>query len=379
MGSLPPDETGSKEEQNDNLPGFGPGGATGDQIDGYEAVLNEIAAELDNVRRQVARAVNSAMTSTYWEIGRRIVELEQRGQTRSELYGRQILDRLSADLSKRFGRGFSRPSLYRFRAFYLMKDIVSTPLRQSFPLSWSHYLLLMAVHDPSARAFYEDATIRHSWSRKKLDRQISTNSYERMQLSKNKAAYLKKIGTTMPDDAVSAEAEIKDHFVTEFLDLKDDYSESDLEQALINDLENFLLELGNDFTFWARQKPCRIGDDLFRVDLVFYHRRLRCLVLIDLKIDKLSHADVGQMNLYVNYAKEHWTNPDENHPVGLILCAAKSEAVAKYALANLPHIKAREYQHTLPDPQLLEDRLRHSRQLLLELGKRGKLDEGASK
>lgn len=259
-----------------------------------------------------------------------------------------------------------------------MKKIVSTPVRQSFPLSWSHYLLLMSVQDSEAQAFYEDATIRHGWSRKTLDRQISTNSFERMQLSKNKSEYLRKIGTTMPEDAVSAEAEIKDHFITEFLDLKDEYSESELEQALISDLESFLLELGNDFTFWGRQKPCRIGDELYRVDLVFYHRRLRCLVLIDLKIDKLSHNDVGQMNLYVNYAKEHWTNEDENHPVGLILCAAKNEAVAQYALANLPYIKAREYQRTLPDIHLLEERLRHSRQLLLELGKRQKLDEGSS-
>jgi hypothetical protein len=173
-----------------------------------------------------------------------------------------------------------------------------------------------------------------------------------------------KAKKSLPQDTISAEAAIKDPVVLEFLGLKDEYSESDLEAGLIGDLETFLLELGTDFAFIGRQRRLLVGTVWYRVDLLFFHRRLRCLVIIDLKIGELTHSDVGQMNLYTNYAKKHWTNPDENDPVGLILCAGRNAAVAEYALENLPHIKAAEYIRQLPDKKLLEDKLASSRSLL---------------
>ena len=165
---------------------------------------------------------------------------------------------------------------------------------------------------------------------------------------------LRKGAQPRPEDGTTAEEEIKDPFVLEFLDLKDEYSESDLEEALVRRLEDFLLELGGDFTFVGRQRRLRVGDEWFRVDLVFYHRRLRCLVIVDLKLGKFGHADAGQMHLYLNYAREHWTHPEENPPVGLILCASKNEAVAHYALDSLPNtVLAAEYRMALPDEAAL--------------------------
>ncbi|HEY0323469.1 MAG TPA: DUF1016 domain-containing protein [Pyrinomonadaceae bacterium] len=184
---------------------------------------------------------------------------------------------------------------------------------------------------------------------------------------------LRKGATPRADDVVTPEEEIKDPFVLEFLGLKDEYSESNLEEALITKLENFLLELGGDFTFAGRQRRLRIGNEWYRVDLVFFHRRLRCLVVIDLKIGKFTHADAGQMHLYLNYAREHWTLPDENPPVGLILCAEKDNAVAHYALEGLPNkILAAEYRTALPDEETLVKELQETRRRLkLGSGRKG--------
>jgi predicted nuclease of restriction endonuclease-like (RecB) superfamily len=192
---------------------------------------------------------------------------------------------------------------------------------------------------------------------RQLDRQISTLFYERTALSRNKAALLRKGQRKRLEDRVTPEEEIKDPLVLEFLGLKDEYSESTLEEALILHLEHFLLELGTDFAFVARQKRLRVGDEWYRIDLVFFHRRLRCLILIDLKTGKFTHADAGQMNLYLNYAREHWTHPGENPPVGLILCAEGDEAVAHYALGNLRNkVLAGEYRLALPaEKQLVEE------------------------
>ena len=174
-------------------------------------------------------------------------------------------------------------------------------------------------------------------------------------------------GRARPGDSVPPEEEIKDPFVLEFLDLKDEYSESDLEEALIRHLESFLLELGGDFCFIARQRRLRIGDEWYRVDLLFFHRRLRCLVVIDLKIGKFTHADAGQMHLCLNYAREHWVRREENPPVGLILCAQKNEAVARYALEGLPNkVMASEYRTTLPDEELLASEIERTRTMLVE-------------
>jgi predicted nuclease of restriction endonuclease-like (RecB) superfamily len=245
-----------------------------------------------------------------------------------------------------------------------------TGLAQAFPLSWSHYTRLLSVKIPEARRFYETEAVRGGWSVRQLDRQISTLFYERTALSKDKAAMLIKGAKPKPEDIVTPEEEIKDPVILEFLGLKDEYSESQLEAALILHLENFLLELGNDFTFVGRQKRIRIGDTWYRMDLLFYHRRLRCLVIIDLKVGKFTHADAGQMNLYLNYAHEHLTLPDEKPPVGLILCSEHDKAAAHYALGNmLNKVMAAEYHLSLPDPKKLAEEIEKTRQLLQRMPK----------
>jgi predicted nuclease of restriction endonuclease-like (RecB) superfamily len=238
-------------------------------------------------------------------------------------------------------------------------------IARHFPLPWSAYVRLLSVADADARDFYEAEALRSGWSVRQLDRQIATKFYERTLLSRNKAAMLVKGGKPLPKDAVTPEAEIKDPFVLEFLDLKDEYSETDLEDALITNLERFLLELGGDFAFIARQRRLRVGDEWYRVDLLFFHRRLRCLVVIDLKVGKFTHADAGQMHLYLNYARENWTQPGENPPVGLILCAEKDSAVARYALEGLPNkVLAAEYKLVLPDADALAQEVARTRKML---------------
>jgi predicted nuclease of restriction endonuclease-like (RecB) superfamily len=223
----------------------------------------------------------------------------------------------------------------------------------------------MTVRSEQARSFYEAEALRGGWSVRQLDRQIGSQFYERTALSRNKAAMLRKGNEARLEDAVSPEEESKDPFVLEFLGLRDEYSESDLEEALISQLENFLLELGGDFAFVGRQRRLRVGDEWYRVDLLFFHRRLRCLVVIDLKLGKLTHTDAGQMHLYLNYAREHWTNPGENPPVGLILCAQRDAAVAHYALEGLPNkVLAAEYRTTLPDEEVLAAEVERTRKYL---------------
>ena len=357
----------------------------------YVPLLEEITQLLEASRQQAARSVNAILTATYWEIGRRIVEFEQGGESRAE-YGASLMERLSEDLSCRFGRGFSVDNLESMRLFYLayppsrISETVSrksdhkakseTPSRiftlpeltSAFPLSWSHYVLLVKrSRSEEARIFYETEALRGGWSVRQLERQINSQFYERTALSKNKAAMLKKGARAKPEDRISPEEEIKNHYILEFLGLKDEYSETELEGALIRHLEFFLLELGGDFTFVARQKRLRIGGEWYRVDLMFFHRGLRCLVLIDLKLGKFTHADAGQMHLYLNYARENWTLDNENPPVGLILCAYRDTAVAKYALEGLPNkVMAAEYRTTLPDEKLIAAELERARRLLDE-------------
>lgn len=207
--------------------------------------------------------------------------------------------------------------------------------------------------------------MRGGWSWRQLDRQISSQFYERTALSRNKAAMLRKGAKPDPDEMISPETELKDPYILEFLRLKDEYSEGDLEEALALHLEQFLRELGNDFAFVGRQHRLRIGHEWYRVDLLFFHRRLQCLVVIDLKVGKFTHADAGQMHMYLNYAREHWTNPHENPPVGLILCAEKDAAVAKYALEGLPNkVLAAEYKLVLPNEKMLVAELKRTRRIL---------------
>ncbi|MDQ2919966.1 MAG: PDDEXK nuclease domain-containing protein [Verrucomicrobiota bacterium] len=361
---------------------------------GYDAVLGGLVALLESARRSSARAVNRFMTATYWEVGRRIVEGEQGGEMRAE-YGKALLERLSADLTKRFGRGFSRQNLHNFRQFFLtFPEIRQTasgelaaekrqtasgelnrrddtmiaalkPAMSRFQLPWSSYVRLLALRNDKARQFYEAEALRCGWTVRQLDRQISSQFYERTALSRNKAAMLRGSDQTQPGDDLSPEEEIKDPFVLEFLGLKDEYSESELEEALIRHLESFLIELGGDFAFIARQRRLRVGDEWYRVHLLFFHRKLRCLVVIDLKLGKFTHADAGQMHMYLNYAREHWTNEHENPPVGLILCTQKDDAVARYSLEGLPNkVVAREYLTALPEEEILAEEIEKTRKQL---------------
>lgn len=341
----------------------------------YGDLVGGIAGVLEAARRASARAVNAVMTATYWEIGRRIVEYEQGGKERAE-YGEAVLTRLSDDLTSRYGRGFGVVNLSQMKKFYLFwpaNPILQTPSEESdfarivarFPLPWSAYVRLLAVKNKNARTFYETEALRAGWSVRQLDRQIQSQFYERTALSRNKAAMLTKGARPQPGDMMSPEEEVKDPYVLEFLDLRDEYSETDLEAALIRHLETFLLELGGDFCFVGRQRRLRIGDQWYRVDLVFYHRRLHCLVLIDLKLGRFTHADAGQMHAYLGYAAGHWTRADENPPVGLILCAEKDEALARYALGNLPNkVLAAEYRTVLPDEKLIAADLQKTRRML---------------
>lgn len=342
---------------------------------GYAGIHSSIVELLDTARQAAARSVNTLMTASYWEIGRRIVEAEQQGKRRAS-YGEQLMERLSADLTAQFGRGFGVNNLENMRRFFLtyprfpISQTVSgkldlSELAQVFALPWSAYARLLTIKDDHARQFYETEALRGGWSIRQLDRQINSQFYERTALSKNKAAMLVKGAVPKPGDAVTPDDAIKDPYVLEFLDLKDEYSESDLEQALIQRLEDFLLELGDGFTFIGRQRRLRIDRTWYRVDLLLFHRRLRCLVIIDLKLGELTHADVGQMHLYCNYAKEHWTLADENPPVGLILCADKGHTLARYALDGLPNkVMAANYRMVLPDAKLLQKELENTRRLI---------------
>lgn len=372
---------------------------------GYTRLLGDIDHLIATARSLSARAVNAVMTATYWDAGRQIVEFEQGGKSRAA-YGAALLERLSSDLTAKHGRGFSVDNLERFRLLYLRfpvagksatplrisespirisgpsasdPKISATPLRKSepvvlawietlaarLPLSWSHYTRLLRVKSDEAFAFYHAEALRGGWNIKQLERQISSLFYERAMLSKNKAAILTKGAMALPRDAATPDEEVRDPLILEFLNLRDEYSESDLEDALIRHLETFLMELGSDFAFIGRQRRLRIGSEWYRVDLLFFHRRLRCLVVIDLKLGKFTHADAGQMHLYLNYAREHWTHKGENPPVGLILCAEKDEAVAKYALENLgSKVLAREYQMLLPNEKLLAAELEKTRHQL---------------
>ena len=361
------------------------------QVDRYDEILADVATLLEDARHAAARSVNAVMTATYWAIGGRVVEHEQLGEERAG-YGEALIIRLSKDLTERFGRGFGRRNLFQMRAFYLAyrekvqtasalspssvaTERVQTPsalstsmlteLASRFPLPWSHYVRLLSVANPEARTFYEAEAIRGGWTVRQLTRQIDSQFYERALLSKNKATLLRKGSKPRPEDAVTPEEEVKDPYVLEFLNLKDEYSESELEAALIEKLEGFLLELGGDFAFVGRQRRLRVDDEWYRVDLLFFHRRLRCLVIIDLKLGKFTHADAGQMHMYCNYAREHWTLEGENPPVGLILCAKKGAAVAHYALDGLPNkVLAAEYRTALPDEKTLAAELERTRKLI---------------
>ena len=353
----------------------------------YEILVADLGRLLEAARHSASRAINAVITTTYWDVGRQIVEFEQGGKRRAG-YGEELLLRLATDLSRRFGRGFSLSNLKNFRTFFLDWPksqtvsgesgashesrkgqtpsglFIATP-KAEFPLPWSHYVRLMTVKTEPARRFYEAEALRGGWTVRQLDRQIASLFYERTALSRDKAAMLRKGAKPQPEDRVDADGAMKEPFMLEFMNLKDEYSESDLEEALLKHLERFLLELGNDFAFVCRQRRLSIGGEWLRVDLLFFHRRLRCLVVIDLKIGKFTHADAGQMHTYLNYAREHWMQEGENPPVGLILCSERDDALAKYALDGLPNkVLAREYRLALPNEKQLVAEIEQTRQII---------------
>ncbi|MBI3752863.1 MAG: DUF1016 domain-containing protein [Deltaproteobacteria bacterium] len=355
----------------------------------YSTLITDLASLIEQGRKTAVRYVNTALVATYWLMGKRIVEHEQKGQERAE-YGETTLRRLSEDLTKRFDKGFSFPQLKNIRQFYLAyqkkgytvssqfnkieksytlsgQSEISHTLSAKFPLSWSHYCLLMRLDEPFQREFYESECINGNWSVRQLDRQIQSMLYERTALSKRKLSVIARAHEK--PILLKPEDEIKDPYILEFLGLKDEYSESQLEDALIHHLEHFLLELGNGFTFVARQKRITLEGSHYRLDLLFYHRTLRCLVAIDLKIGEFTHADAGQMNLYINYLQDKEKLSEENDPVGLILCTGKKKTVVEYALGGMNNrIFASKYRLQLPDTEVLKTEIEHERQRLAEMG-----------
>lgn len=326
---------------------------------------------LDQARQNVVQIINNTMAMTYFEIGKMIVEEEQDGKEKAE-YGKQILSELSERLVSEFGKGFSETNLKQMRYFYLTYSIrqtvpdefenneiletspkTSDSIKQTMPaqfkLTWSHYLKLMRITDVNERNFYEIEAIKNNWSLRELQRQYDSALYTRLALSKNKEEVL-SLGQKGQIIEKNKDL-IKDPYVLEFLGLPEQnfYSESELEQKLIDKLEHFLLELGNGFTFVARQKRITFEERHFKIDLVFYNRILKCFVLIDLKIGELKHQDIGQMQMYVNYFDREVKLEDENKTIGIILCQDKSESVVRYTLPeNNEQIFASKYLTVLP-------------------------------
>jgi len=344
-------------------------------IHGYTRLLSDISGIIVQGRKAAVRQVDITQVITYWLVGRRIVEFYQFGKGRAE-YGLQILIKLSQDLHLRFGRGYSVDNLQNMRRLYIEfpkllkkyetvsrisggRDKISKYETVSRILSWSHYCELLKEDNLKARSFYEIEAAENSWSMRELRRQMDSMLYERLCLSrdKNKVKELSHKGQVIekPEDA------IKDPCFLEFLGLKEEtaYTESQLEQAIIDKLQHFLLEMGKGFTFVARQRRITIANRHYHIDLVLYNRFLKCFVLVDFKRGELTHADAGQMNFYLNYFRENETAEGENPPVGIILCSKKDEVFAKYILGNLNNkVFASKYKLALPTENELDKTLR---------------------
>ncbi len=327
-------------------------------IASYDDIYSEIKETLLSSRNNAFSAVNFAMVQAYWQIGHIIVEHEQNGSIRAE-YGQSILQQLAARLSDEFGKGFSVRTLQQMKKFYVLFPNANALRSQ---LTWTHYRLLLSVDDENARNWYMEETIRSAWSSRQLERQISTLYYERLLSSREKAPVQEEAEQLMMP--LAKEEFIKDPYVLEFLDLKNYPSlrEDDLEQALIDKLQEFLLELGRGFCFIARQKLMRYEDEDFYLDLVFYHSILKCHVLIDLKIGKLTHGDVGQMDSYIRMFDALYKNDDDNPTIGIILCSQKNEAIVKYSVLNdAQQVFASKYRLKLPTAEELQKEIEDER------------------
>ncbi|MFN3850700.1 MAG: YhcG family protein [Spirosomataceae bacterium] len=324
----------------------------------YSSLLNQIKIIFAEGQERVVYAVNTAMLETYWQIGQYIVEFEQKGQNKA-IYGLNLLQNLSKDLSKTIGKGFSHSNLMRMRQFYLTFPIYATV---SHKLSWSHYVELIKIDNKIEREFYENQAINEKWGLRQLRRQIESALYLRLAVNqdKRKILELSKKGQII-EEPIDI---IKDNYVLEFLKIPEPYqiSEKELETKLIDNLQTFLLELGKGFTFVGRQYKISIDNNHYRVDLVFYHRILRCFVLIDLKIEEVKHQDIGQMNMYLGYFAEEENIENDNPPIGIILTRKKNELMVKYATYGIStQLFVSKYQLYLPN----EEELRRQIELIL--------------
>lgn len=322
------------------------------QDNAEEQLFVQIKRMLDDARQQIARTVNSTMVEAYWQIGKYIVEYEQAGKARAE-YGKGVITALSKRLMTEYGGGFTTTNLKIMRQFYLSYP-KGHALRDQ--LSWTHWRVLLTVQNEEARNYYITECTAENWSTRQLERQINTMFYERILASRDKDKVKAEIQTSAPKTLAPREI-IHDPFVLEFLGIKqgEHFLEGDLEQMLISKLQHFLLELGRGYTFVARQKRITLDGQHFYIDLVFYNIPARCYVLIDLKIDALTHQDLGQMQMYVNYYTRELMNPGDNPPVGIVLCAEKNDTVVKYTLPkDEKQVFAAKYMTYLPTQEELK-------------------------
>lgn len=325
----------------------------GEQLTPNSSMMLEIRELLETTRKNVAQQVNTQMLTTYWNIGRIIVEYEQQNQLRAE-YGKQTLRELSKELTREFGKGFSRSNLQNMRAFYLAYEKCQTV---SGKLSWSHYCELLSITDENKRSFYEKEAVNSGWSVRELKRQIDSSLYERLLLSSGDANKEKVLSLAQKGIEISQPADIiRDPYVFEFLGVPEDKPmlESDLERALVAQIEKFLLELGRGFMFVGTQQRITLNNTHYYVDMVFYNKILRAYVLIELKTKKLTPEAAGQLNMYLNYYAAEVNDPDDNPPIGIILCTEKDSVAAEYALGGLSNnIFASRYVLYMPDKEQL--------------------------
>lgn len=315
--------------------------------------IQEIKQLVARSRQEAYAAVNQAMVNAYWQIGRRIVEEEQGGAERAN-YGKQILKQLSVALTEEFGKGFSVQNLYYFRQFYLtFPEIFHTPCGI---LTWSHYRRLLSVTDPQARNWYAKEASEQMWSYATLNRNISTQYYERLLLSQNKAPVEQEMKTLTKEFDNDRLEFVKNPFVAEFLGMSTTkaFVESELETAILNNLEKFLLELGKGFSFVERQKLIRTEAKNYFIDLVFYNFKLKCFVLIDLKVGQITHQDVGQMKMYVNMYDQNIREDGDNPTLGIVLCSETDADIARYMLNDSKNVFMSKYLLCLPSKEQLK-------------------------
>jgi len=321
----------------------------------YQKLVDTIGITIESARQKAIQAVNNELLRANWEIGKYIVEYEQHGNEKAE-YGSSLLTNLAKDLKARFGKGFSKSNIYLMRQFYLRYQIFQSVTGK---LTWTHYAELLSISDDNARGFYEKQAISENWSVRELKRQISSSLYERLALSQDKKGVLK----LAEQGQLIAEAKdiIKDPYVLEFLQIPAEYrmTESKLEQKIIDNLQTFLLELGKGFSFVGRQYRITLDNDHYYVDLVFYHRILKCFVLIDLKTKHVKHQDIGQMNMYLNYFKAEENTEGDSPPIGIVLGADKDDILVEYAIGGISNnIFVSKYQLYLPDRKVLEQKVK---------------------